>query len=384
MADEFEQPQENKTEEPSERKKEKARDAGQIAYSREVGTTLGFMTVVLVIYLGGPKLYLNFRNNLAQVLGNLDSWTYGSVPFATHIAPSLTPIAMFCLLLLGMSFIGPVIAHILQKGTDPKFEAAAPKFDKLNPSTGVGQLLSMDTLVAFAKNLIKTIGLMLIFYLTIAPYIDRIIYIAAIDFEPAAILIGSIVGKFLIYATLFMVGVAGLDYYVSWRRIHKQLMMSRHELKEEMKDVEGNPHVRQRVRQIQMERAKRQLRKTVPKATVIVTNPTHFAIALRYKKGENPVPKVVAKGADILAKRIRELAREHRVPIVENPALARALYREVKVGGEIPNKFYKAVAKIVAAIMRLEEEKKRQIEANYHVYGMADTVGARHTVPMLH
>lgn len=365
MADEGLSEEENKTEEPSERKKEKARQEGQVAYTKEIGTTLGFMAVTGVLSLSGMAAYHLMADGMRQILGNLDAWHYGSIPVWDKILPVLSPVAVLVSLVLLVSFIGPLIGHALQKGVDPKFEAAQPKLDRVGFKNGFSQLFSIDSFINFLKNLVKTMGLMAIFYLTIRPYIDKIVYIAALPFESSLRLTGEIFGKFLIYATLFLVAVAGIDYFVSWRRLHKKLMMSRHELKEEMKDAEGNPHIKQKVRQIQQERAKRQIKKTVPGATVIITNPTHFAIAVKYKKGEVPVPKVVAKGADHMAKRIREVAAEYKVPIIENPPLARALFKEVKVGKEIPHKFYKAVAKVIAAIMRLEEEKKRQRAANY-------------------
>lgn len=367
MAEEGLSQDENKTEEPSERKKDKARQEGQIAYTKEIGTTLGFLAITGVLYMAGVAIYRQMSNHMTQTLGNLDSWHYGTIPVWDKIMPSLLPVTALLVLVLLVSFLGPLIGHALQKGVEPKFDAAQPKLDRISFQKGFGQLFSVESFVNFLKNIVKTIGLMTIFYLTIRPYLDKIIYIAALPFESSVRLTGEIFGKFLVYAAMFLIAVAGIDYFVSWRRLHSKLMMSRHELKEEMKDVEGNPHIKQKVRQIQQERARRQIKKTVPGATVIITNPTHFAIAVKYKKGETPVPKLVAKGVDHMAKRIREVAAENRIPIIENPPLARALYKEVKVGKEIPHKFYKAVAKIIAAIMRLEEEKKRQRLANYGV-----------------
>lgn len=329
-----------------------------IAYSREVGPMLGFIAMVYAIYLLGGDIYQGLFEQFHYTFSHLSAWQYGEMPFYTRIFPLLDSITVSMLILFAVAFLGPFIGHGLQKGFDAKWEASKPKLDKLNPSEGIKNLFSVDAIINFVKNLIKTIGFMYIFYLTIEPYIDRIIYLAAVPFEDALRLTGVIFVKFLVYATLFLVVLAVSDYYVNWRRTHAQLMMSRHELKEEMKDSEGNPQIKGKVRQIQQERAKRQLKKQVPAATVIVTNPTHFAVALKYEKGKVPVPKVVAKGADEMAKRIRELAKESGVPIVENPPLARALYREVKVGREIPYKFYKTVAKLIAAILRLEEEKK--------------------------
>lgn len=360
MADEDLTQEDSKTEEPSERKKEKARKEGQVAYTKEIGTTLGFLAVTGVIYAASEAVYRAMRGQMAFSLANLDAWKYGAIPLGDKIMPPLSPVFILMGLVLLAAFIAPLVGHAAQKGVEPQFDAAQPKFDRISFTGGVKQLFSMEAFLNFLKNITKTVGFMLILGLTVRPHADSLIHVAAMPFEQSLRLTGEIFAKFLGYAALFLATIAAIDYFVSWRRLHSKLMMSRHELKEELKEVEGNPHIKQKVRQIQQERAKRQLKKTVPTATVIVTNPTHFAVALKYKRGESPVPRVVAKGADLLAGRIRELAREHKIPIIENPPLARGLYAEVKVGREIPYKFYKAVAKLIAAILKIEEEKKRQ------------------------
>lgn len=349
---------ENKTEEPSDRKKEKAHQEGQIAYTKEIGTTLGFVAVMAILFLNGAQLFQSSQNHFVYIFSHLEGWKNNEIPLVSRVLPSILPLLKILGLILFAAFVGPIVGHILQKGIDPKYEAAAPSFDKLNPAKAMKQVFSLEALVNFVKNIVKTLGLMYIFYLTIKPYTDKLIHIAAMPFEDALALTTGIFARFTIYATIFLIVIAAIDYFVSWRRIHSQLMMSRHELKEEMKEIEGNPQMKGKLKQIQHERSKRQIKKDVPQAAVVITNPTHFAVALKYKKGEVPIPIVVAKGADFLAKRIREVATESRVPIVENQALARALYKEVKTGREIPQRFYKAVAKIIAAILRVEEEKK--------------------------
>jgi flagellar biosynthetic protein FlhB len=161
-----------------------------------------------------------------------------------------------------------------------------------------------------------------------------------------------------IRVAILMAVLAVADYAYQWWEFHKKLRMTPHEMKEETKEREGNPLIRQRQRSLQMQRARARMMANVPKASVVVTNPTHFAVALRYDRTKAPAPYVVAKGADLIAERIREIAREHGVPIVENKPLARALWRQVKVGRVIPNEFFKAVAEVLAFVHWLKVKRR--------------------------
>lgn len=353
---------ESKTEEPSDKRKSEAHEKGNIAYTREVGATLGFAGIVLLINSMLLFIYAGFKGLFSYTLSNVKPWSYGDLPFGSDIVPVLKPVATVLIAICTVGFVLPIIGHIIQKGVDPKYEAAEPKLDKMNPVEGIKRLFSFETVTTFIKNIIRTFGLMIVAYFIIRPYWEQLIYAAAMPFETAAQLIGLIVSKVLIYSILFLVAVAGFDYWLQWRRVHTQLMMTRQELKDEMKEMDGNPQIKGKMRQIQQSRAKRKIDKQVPQATVIVTNPTHFAVALRYDRGKTAIPIVVAKGVDFLAKRIKEVGAQHRVPVIENPPLARGLYRDVKEGQEIPKKFYQAVAKIIAAIFRIEQERKNQQE----------------------
>lgn len=349
----------NKTEEPSDRKLAKAREEGQVAYTKEIGSNLALMGIVVAFYAWGLAFFQDIINSFKFSFSHLNRWELSGMPYEA-ILPAILPLFQFIAVLLFISFLLPILGHVLQKGMDPKWESAGIKWDKLDPISSTKQLFSVEPIIQFVKNFFKTLGLALIFYLTIRPYIDRIIFMAGFPVESSLELVGLIFVKFFLYSLLFLTVISALDYLVNYRRIRKKLMMSRQEIKDEFRETEGSPEIRNKVKQVQRERAKRQIQKEVPKATVVVTNPTHYAVALKYERGKVPVPKLVAKGVDLLAKRIREVAKENKVPVVESPALARALYREVKVGKDIPYKFYKAVAKIVGAILRLEEEKKQQ------------------------
>ncbi len=350
----------NKTEEPTGRRLDQAREKGQVPYTKELGSTIGLVGVLYSMYLLSDQIRLGMTELFRAVLQNLTPWTFDTVPYWHVLAPSINAIMHVVGLVMLVSFVGPLIGHFSQKGLQPMPDAAEPSLEKMNPLEGLKRLVSAETLTEFAKSFVKAMGLMMIFYFAIKPYLMELAYSAQKPYESALVLYGDVIFNYLLYSIIFMVVIIGSDYWLKRRQHRKRLMMARHEVQDENKDTEGNPQLKGKVREIQRERSRRKIDKEVPSATVIVTNPTHFAIALKYKKGETPVPKVIAKGVDFLAHRIRDIAQKNNVPIIENPPLARAIYRDVKVGHDIPKKFYSAVAKIIATIFKLEEEKKIQ------------------------
>lgn len=354
--------EENKTEEPTGKRIEDAAEKGQVAYTKEFGATLGLIGILSVIYWSSQMLYGSMTSTFRSVFSNLRPWEANQIPFMTVAYPSLRGLITAMALIFAAAYFFPLAAHIIQKGPKPRPEAAKPTFEKVDPIAGVKRLFSLETIANFAKSFIKAMGLMAIYYLTVAPYVKEIAYSASRPYENALKLYGTIVLTYLIYAIIFMVAVVAMDYTFQKLRNYKKLMMSRQEVKDEMKEMEGSPEFKRKLREVQIEKSKRQIDKQVPNSTVIVTNPTHFAVAISYQRGVTPVPKVVAKGADLLCTRIKKIAKEHKVPIVEAPPLARALYRDVKVGENIPRSFYQAVAKILGTIFKLEEEQQRQKE----------------------
>ena len=352
-----------KTEEPTGKRLEEARAKGSVAYTREMGSVLGMLAIITVIYQMGVTLYSGMESFFHATFSNLHPWQFGSVPFWNQVYPYVGGVFHVVAMIFFVAFVAPLIAHFAQKGISPMFEAAMPNIEKLDPMNGIQKLFSFEALTTFGKSAVKAVGLILIYYYVVKPYLYEIAYSAERPYESALSLYGSVIVKYLIYCVIFLVAVVVIDYELQRRHHIKSLMMSRQEVKDENKETEGSPEIKGKVREIQRERSKRQIDKEVPKATVIITNPTHFAVAVRYQRGVTPVPRVVAKGVDVFCMRIRELAKKNNVPIVENPPLARALYRDVKVGQDIPKQFYKAVAKIIATIIKLEQHKKAQNQA---------------------
>lgn len=354
--------QDSRTEDPTERRKDDARDKGQVAYSREVGSTLGLMGQFFLLFVMGGWFFSAVTEMMRSQIMGARPWMFGGVPFHSVMMPALKPIGVVMLLFLLGALIGPIIAHVVQKGFEPKPDAAMPEFSHVDPVAGTRRLFSKETLMTFLRNVVRTTGLMFVAYYSIEPHTERIVYAAALPFMEALRVYSGVFATLFLNSLLFLVAVAAIDFFLQWRMWFKGLMMTRQELKDEMKDLEGNPQIKQQVRKIQQERSKRKIERQVPQSTVVITNPTHFAIALKYSKDKTPVPRVVAKGTDFLAQKIKEIARQNHVPIVENPPLARMLYRDVRSGSEIPAKFYKTVAKIIASIFRIEQMKKDRIE----------------------
>jgi flagellar biosynthetic protein FlhB len=217
----------------------------------------------------------------------------------------------------------------------------------------------MQALMDFVKGLAKLGVVGAVSWYLLRPEFDNLERFFDYDMVALLAVLNRLAVKLLVGVLLVMAAIAALDLFYQRLAHRRKLRMSREELRDEYKESEGDPLVKGRLRQIRMERARRRMMQDVPKADVIITNPTHFAVALRYDPAKMPAPKVVAKGADLVARRIRELAEEHKVPIVSNPPLARALYASVDIDDEIPPEHYKAVAEVIGYVMRLRRGRPR-------------------------
>ena len=354
MADDADDSQ--KTEDPSGRKLSRARNRGQVVQSREIhnwfmiGTSLG-----LIFYLGGPisrsigTELLRYIEMPQQYSANSALWhavlgTFGKVALAFAVP----------LVLLVVAAIASTLSQIGVLFATEKIE---PRLENLSPIKGFQRMFSMRGLIEFGKSLLKLATVGAVAVTMMRPEVDRLPILSGMDAGSLLAELWRLIVRmgFGVFAALTLIAV--LDYAYQRFSFMKSMRMSKHELKEEHKESEGDPIVRGRLRSIRMERARKRMMAAVPTASVVVTNPTHFAVALKYEFGEG-APKVVAKGADLVALRIREIAKENDVPIVENPPLARALYGSVEVDQEIPAEHYKAVAQIIGFVFRQQGKLK--------------------------
>lgn len=349
-----------KTEEPTGKRLSDARDKGQLPMSRELAlwSTLT-MTLVVVTSLA-PTIAADTRDGLVGLLAQA-----GQRPMdAGNVGAILTDLAWLTVKAVGVPMAllaaAGIAATLMQTGGMVSTSALAPRFEKLNPMAGFKRLFSASALVEFAKSVAKMAIVGVVIYQALRPMLDQMEHFAGLGMgrvmaETHELIVDMLVGV-VVVLTVIMVA----DFFYQRWKFYKDLRMSKQEVKDEHKQMEGDPVVKGRIRSLRMQRARRRMMANVPKADVVVTNPTHFACALKYDPGSMQAPILLAKGADLVAFRIRELAKEHGVPVVENPPLARALYAAVEIDQEVPPEHYKAMAEVISYVFRL---KRRPIEA---------------------
>lgn len=348
-----------RTEPASPRRLEQAREDGQVARSQELGAFAVMGTAGLAIWVLGAQLLSGFtglvRNGLTlpaaagfeseRMPGLLGEG--GASGFLT-IAPVLLA-----------AFIAAIAAPLLLNGWLFSLKPLQPDFSRLNPLAGIARIFSVTGLVELAKAVTKVLVVGGVAALVLWSSLDALL---SLSMQPATSAFPDatrLIGWTLVLVVAGMVLVVAVDVpYQLWNHARK-LRMSRDELRREAKESEGDPHVKSRIRSLQREAARKRMMSEVPKADVVVTNPTHYAVALSYKENSMRAPRVVAKGRDIVAARIRDLAAEHRVPMLEAPPLARALYRHAELGDEIPETLYTAVAEVLAWVFQLRQATGR-------------------------
>ena len=352
--------QESKTEEATPRKLADARKKGDVAKSPDVAAALSLAGAASVVLLAGNWFATSMAEQLLPfiaaphtMMGGLDAGAGVEIG-----AVALWAIAPFLGLVMLATIIGGVGGNVAQSGLIFTVEKLKPDWSKISPLKGFKRIFGPDGLVQFIKTFIKLLAVGLICWLVLRPHLRELENMAAMP--PALILpMARDLAVALMLATIIFLGfTAGADFLWQKYRFAERMKMTKEETKEDYKQSEGDPHIKAKLRQIRNQRSRQRMIQNVPKATVIVVNPTHYSVALRYEPGEgDPAPICVAKGVDVLALRIREVAREHNVPIVENIPLARALYAAVDIDETIPREHFEAAAKVIGFVM--QKRKKR-------------------------
>jgi flagellar biosynthetic protein FlhB len=343
---------ESRTEKPTPRRLQKAREKGQIARSREVAPALVLLGGLIILYYSGQKLVLTLAIQMRDTL-RLNVPSEVTVPFIQGVLHT-TAIRLGSTVGLVMAaalFLG-ITANVMQGGLALSWNALAFNFERLSPKNGLGRVFSKNGLIELMKAILLLSVVSVIAYRVVY---DRLpLYPRLVLMDPGQLLywIASISYEVFIRVAVFLAFLAVADYGFQKYRFLEQLKMTKQEVKEEYKELEGDPLVRARIRRIQRELARRRMMAEVPKADVVITNPTHYAVALSYKMESMEAPQVVAKGVGFLALKIKELAQEHDVPLVENRSLAQALYKTVEIGEYIPASLYRAVAEILAYVYK--------------------------------
>jgi len=349
-----EQDESQKTEDPTPKKLEESRKKGQVALSREVNHWLMLLAATLLVgVMAGPVLagMMEFMKSYIEHAHDIPGGP-GGIGFALSegMKRTLSILLLPLLLLMFVAFIGP----FAQVGPLFAPEAIKPDFSKLSLIKGFGRLFSKRSLMEFAKGVLKIAMVGVVGTIILYPYFDKMEHL--ID-TPMIVVLGEIqvlVVRLMIGVLIVVFVVAMADLVFQRYEHFKKMRMSRQEIKDEYKQTEGDPHVKGRLRQLRAERARQRMIQAVPNADVVITNPTHYSIALKYNSEEMNAPVCVAKGMDEIALRIREVAKENNIVLYENKPLARALYDTVEIDEVIPTEHFKAVAEVISYVFQLK------------------------------
>ena len=342
-----------RTEQATPKKREESRRKGQVARSTEVNSA--------VMLLTGFTALLVFSGYILTRLQSVITGTFTSLLFSTltvsTAAPVLTGvISTFFTIMLPVFIVmavAGILVNVLQIGILFTSEPLVPKFEKINPTEGLKRIFSRRTLETFARDIIKIVVVGWIGYTAVKGILVDMMTVADSSVGNIFAFTGSMVFTVAMKILMGYIIIAVLDYAFQRWDHERNIMMTKQEIREEMKQAEGDPLLKQRIRSLQREISRRRMMEEVPKAEVVITNPTHYAVALAYESGMN-APLVVAKGRNLIAQRIRDRAKEAGVPVVENVDLARALYRAVDIGQQIPGELYTAVAEVLAYVYKLK------------------------------
>ena len=351
--------QDSRTEDPTGKRLSQARDRGQVGVSRDVATAASLIAATVVFLLVLPWSMQPLFRLMSGLIGHLDQIRIRNLADFRHlVADVMATMGLALAMPIAVLVISGIATGVVQTdGFLWATEKLKPQLQVLNPFNGFKKLFGAKSLVEFLKGIAKVAIVGTAAYLVIKPEVVRVtLMIGMPPDQMLPTMIDDI--RRLLYAVILTILVIGLlDYfYQKWSSL-RSLKMTKQEVKDEVKSTEGDPHIKGKHKQMRMNRAKKRMLQAVPKASVVITNPTHYAVALQYEMGGGGAPRVVAKGVDFLAQRIREIAIEHDVPIVENPPVARALYATTELDEEISTDHYKAVAEIIGYVLKLRRWK---------------------------
>lgn len=349
-----------KTEEPTAKKLEDARKEGQVAKSKDVASALSLFALFVFLKVWTGTMATQFMELFGGIYNRFDELTTiynGQVSmtnFTTLLSNCLLRVIIIILPVLLISFIIAFVSDYMQVKWKPTTKPLKPKFNKLNPINGVKKLFNVQSLVELLKSILKIALIMIILYNEIENGIKLLFTIYDYTLVDSVILTGNLLISVGLKISAFFLLVAAADFGFQKWKFHKDMRMTKQEVKEEYKSVEGDPQIKGKIKRKMQEASQRRMMQNLPKADVVITNPTHYAVAIVYDKDVAEAPIVLAKGADYLAQKIKETARENNIQIVENKPLARSLFANVEIGQAVPPELYVAVAEVLAAVYRAE------------------------------
>lgn len=346
-----------KTEEPTQRKLDEATRRGDVPTSREVGAALAILAALIMVGGLGPGMATGLAGEFLALVENPGDIVLTSPADAFHLIARLAGgVGLVLLPAAGLLLAAGLLGALGQGSIVIAGERIQPKLNRLSPLAGLRRLLSLRNLVEFLKGLGKVVAITIAFILVVSPTLDQAEAMVLTDAGALPLLLIDVTVDLLLGVLVAVIIIAVLDLLwqrLSWRR---QQRMSMQELKEEFRQSEGDPHLKAKIKQLRRDRARNRMFAELPSATVVITNPTHFAVALRYDLSKAPAPICVAKGMDLVALRIRKVATDHDVPIVENPPLARTLHAGLEIGEEVQPEHYVMVAELIAYVLNLKAQ----------------------------
>ncbi len=347
------QERDQRTEPATPKRRNEVRQKGQVAMSPDLNAAILLTASLALISILGSEIVQVLTGVLRDmlVLKTPSQLQVESVMTITYAAAERT-IPTIALFTLSLAAIGALSSYG-QVGFQLTLSSIRWDLSRLNPIKSLSNFFNLRALVRLGLALVKAAIIVTVIYLTVKGELPQIALLDRTDLPGMISFMGSLLSRAALSACLALIGVGIADFFYQRWQFERDLRMTKQEVKDEAKQVEGDPAVKGQIKKKQREVAMRRMMAAVPKATVVVTNPTHYSIALKYKTGEDKAPKVVAKGKDRIALRIREIAKEHNVPIIENPPLAQSLYRTVEVDQEIPHNLYRAVAELLSHVFRL-------------------------------
>lgn len=342
----------NRTEQPTPRRLHEAEKKGQFARSQEVQTVFVLAASLMALVFTGPEIWYRLAGSMAATLGHLheqplsrDSFPKYFIHWVLLLATCTGPVVVF-------ASAGALLAGSLQSRFRTASESMEVDWNRLNPVQGLKRVFSLRSLPPLALNLIKLAAIVVLSYSEVKRVVGDPIFYTTVDAARISTFMAESAVRLALRVGAVLILIASVDYVYQYWRTLRDLMMTKEEVKEEMKNTEGNPQIKAAQRRRRVSVTLRKMYAEVPKADVVVTNPTHLAVALRYDRRTMRAPKIIAKGARLKAQRIREIAQQHQVPIIENKPLARLLFKHGRIGGEIPAELYAAVAEILAWVYR--------------------------------
>ena len=350
-----------KTEQATDSRREEYRKRGQVAMTRELGSAIFFLVAAGLIYVSGRFFLQNMYEVFDRAMGGelVKSIREG------HISDVFSFVGIKLVVMMGPVFVVALVigvgSQVIQTGFLQIEDALSPDLNKLNPMNALGRIFSMKGLAELFKSVMKMTAIGTVMYLLLKAEIKQIPYLSGYSVSQLLAYLGEVLFRLLTGTGLFMLVLSVADYFFQRWQLEKEMMMSKQEIKEEQKSRDGDPLIKARIRRTQRELATRKMMTEIPKGDVVITNPTHIAVVLKYSD-KLPAPQLIAKGMDHMAEKIKEIARQNNIPIIENKPLARTIFKTMKVGQVIPRELFVAVAEVLSYVFRLRRKKRRPAE----------------------